>query len=337
MTRSGRIRRARAVLVDWRDGELILRNYQTQESVSAAPEAVRILHLLENWTDPPDLYALLPEYTPRSIRAGLRELLKNTLVVREGTPQAKKDAELASVWSDWLPQASFHFATKDVEYLQPPPSFFKRYLAESPQPALLKSYSKAPRIRLPVVEKSQGEFAGALLARKTHRDFSGEQIPLNVISTLLYYTWGVTGKIAAPPFGRLFHKTSPSGGARHPGEVYLLAMRVGELTQGLYHYDGLHHSLARLRSVKALKKAVRYAAGQEFVARRICFVYYDRSISAHAVEVPLCPHLPGGSARDWTLVPNILLSGDLAWSRAVLHGRVSGHADRERTWLGRHP
>ncbi len=264
MTRSGRIRRARAVLVDWRDGELILRNYQTQESVSSAPEAVRILHLLDNWIRPPDLYALLPEYTPKSIRAGLRELLENTLVVREGTPQANKDAELASVWSDWLPQASFHFATKDVEYLQPPPSFFRRYLAESPQPALLKSYSKAPRIRLPL-EKSESEFAQALLARKTHREFSGEQIPLSVISTLLYYTWGVTGKIAAPPFGRLFHKTSPSGGARHPGEVYLLAMRVKGLSQGLYHYDGWHHSLARLRSVKAMQKAVAYAVGQEFV------------------------------------------------------------------------
>ena len=266
MIMSGRIRRARAVLVDWRDGRLILCNYQTQVSVSAEPEAVRFLHLLDNWTRPPDLYASLPEYTPKSIRAGLRELLKNTLVVSEGTPQAKKDAELASVWSDWLPHGSFHFATKDVEYLQPPPSFFRRYLAESPQPPLLKSYRKAPRIRLPPEKKSQSEFARALLARKTHREFSGEQVPLSVISTLLYYTWGVTGKIAAPPFGRLFHKTSPSGGARHPGEVYLLAMRVGGLPQGLYHYDGLHHSLARLRSVRAVKKAVAYAAGQEFVA-----------------------------------------------------------------------
>ena len=265
MIRSSRIRRARAVLVDWRNGGLILRNYQTQESVSAEPEAVRFLHLLEDWTRLSDLYALLPEYTPKSIRAGLRELLQNTLVVLESTPQAKADAELASAWSDWLPQASFHFATKDVEYLQPPPSFFRRYLAESPQPLLLKSYRKAPRIQLPPETKSQSEFVRVLLARKTHREFSGEKIPLSVISTLLYYTWGVTGKISAPPFGRLFHKTSPSGGARHPGEVYLLAMRVGGLTQGLYHYDGLHHSLARLRSVPSVKKAVAYAAGQEFV------------------------------------------------------------------------
>ncbi|MGH9511583.1 MAG: SagB/ThcOx family dehydrogenase [Terriglobales bacterium] len=279
MTRSRRIRRARAVQIDWHDRKLVLRNYQTQVSVSAEPEAVRFLHLLEDWTASADLYARLPEYTPKSIRAQLRELLRNTLVVSEGTPEAKRDADLAKVWSDWLPHASFHFATKDVEYLQPGPRFFQRYLAESAQPPLLKNYGGALRIQLPVEAPAKGgaarlrladmglrsDFARVLLARKTHREFSRKQIPLSVISTLLYYTWGVTGRIDAPPFGSLFHKTSPSGGARHPGEVYLLAMRVGGLTQGLYHYDGLHHRLSRLRSVKASRKAIQYAAGQEFV------------------------------------------------------------------------
>jgi SagB-type dehydrogenase family enzyme len=265
MTGSRRIRRARAVLVDWRDGKLILRNYQTQVSASADPESVRFLHLLEDWTRPAHLYAQLPEYTPRSILAGLRELLRNTFVIEEGTSQAKRDAELASVWSDWLPHASFHFATKDVEYLQPPVSFFKRYLAESTQPPLLKSYNKSPRIELPIEATKESEFSRVLLARKTHREFSRKQVPLSIISTLLHHTWGVTGKINAPPFGRLFHKTSPSGGARHPGEVYLLAMRVSGLAQGLYHYDGLHHRLARLRQMRTAKKAVAYAAGQEFV------------------------------------------------------------------------
>lgn len=265
MTAPSRVRRARAVAVDWCDGKLVLRNNQTQVSVSADPEAVRFLHLLDNWTRLPDLCSLLPEYSPRSIRAGVRELLQNTFLVSEGTSLAKQDSDLASAWSDWLPQGSFHFATKDVEYLQPPANLFRRYLAESPQPPLLKTYNKAPRIQLPRETKSESEFARVLLARKTHREFSRKPIPLNVISALLYYTWGVTGRIDATPFGRLFHKTSPSGGARHPGEVYLLAMRVGGLAQGLYHYDGLHHRLARLRSVQAVKKAVVYAADQEFV------------------------------------------------------------------------
>ncbi|HYU44908.1 MAG TPA: SagB family peptide dehydrogenase [Terriglobales bacterium] len=264
---SKRIRRARAVLVAWCEGNLVFINYQTLVSASAEPEAVRILHLLEDWTYPSDLFSLLPEYSPKSIRAGIRQLLENTFLVIEGTPAAHRDADLASVWSDWLPHGSFHFATKDVEFLQPSQSarLFKRYLAESRQPPLLKNYGQASHIQLPRERPADSEFARVLFARKTHREYSRKPIPLPVISKLLYYTWGVTGTIDAPPFGQLFHKTSPSGGARHPGEVYLLAMRVDGLSQGLYHYDGVHHRLSRLRSLKAAKKAVQYAAGQEFV------------------------------------------------------------------------
>src|SRR5262249_3779851 len=146
MTGPRRVRRARAVLVAWSDRKLVLLNYQTQVSISADPEAVRLLTLLEDWTAPSDLSALLPEYSPPSIRAGVRELLSNTLVVAEGTPEARRDAELASVWSYWFPEGSFHFATKDVEYLPPSTRLFRRYLAESPQPALVKRYGKAARI-----------------------------------------------------------------------------------------------------------------------------------------------------------------------------------------------
>ena len=261
-----RVRRARAVLIAWSGRKLVLLNYQTLVSASAEPEAVRLLHLLDEWTRPSDVAALLPEYSPQSIRTSLRELLRNTFLVTEGTPEATRDAHLASVWSAWLPEASFHFATKDVEYLQPSPRLFRRYLAESPQPPLAKSYAKAPRIRLPTPKTADSQFEHVLLARRTHREFSRKPVPLSVISTLLHYTWGVTGHIDAPPFGRLFHKTSPSGGARHPGEVYLLAMRVGGLPQGLYHYHCLHHRLERVRSSQAVKKAVAYTAGQGFVA-----------------------------------------------------------------------
>lgn len=261
-----RIRRARSVLMTWRQGKLVLLNYQTQASASADPEAVKFLSLLEEWTRPPDLYSLLPEFTPKSIRAAARELAKNTFLVTEGTPAAKQDADLASVWSDWLPHGEFHFATKDFDYSDPPISFFKRYLAESPQPAFVKNYPNVPRIQLPRASASNGEFERVLFERKTHRDFSRESIPLQTIATLLHHTWGVTGRIDAPPFGQLFHKTSPSAGARHPGEVYMIAMRVDGLAQGVYHYDGLHHRLARIGSAKAVRNAARYAADQEFVA-----------------------------------------------------------------------
>ena len=80
------------------------------------------------------------------------------------------------------------------------------------------------------------EFVQVLMNRKTHRQFSKQQLPLETVSQLLSLVWGVNGYLYSPRFGRLLHKTSPSAGARHPGEVYLMALRVKGLRAGLYHY-----------------------------------------------------------------------------------------------------
>jgi SagB-type dehydrogenase family enzyme len=42
-------------------------------------------------------------------------------------------------------------------------------------------------------------------------------------------------------------KTSPSGGARHPIECYLVVRRVRGLRAGVYHYEPERHVLERLR------------------------------------------------------------------------------------------
>src|SRR5260370_16319444 len=99
MTSPRRVRRARAVLVTWRARKLVLLNYQTQVSVSADPEAGRFLHLLEGSTRLQDLYALLPAYTPKSIRAAVRELARNSFLVSDCTPLAKRHAALPTVSS----------------------------------------------------------------------------------------------------------------------------------------------------------------------------------------------------------------------------------------------
>ena len=251
----------------WVDGQLAFTNYLTQVSVSAEPETIRILHFFDRWAEPSQLFSSMPEYSPGSLLAGIRDLLRNTLLVKEGTAEAEHDADLERVWSGWLPHGSFHFSTKDVEFLSPEQTgrLMKRYMAESPQPPLVKKYPQVPAISLPLPGGGRGEFTRVLMARRTHRDFSPKPVSQDAISKLLYYTWGVTGTLEAPPFGRLFHKTSPSGGARHPGEVYLLALRVDGLAQGLYHYDGMRHRIEKIRRVDAGKKAVEYSAGHEFL------------------------------------------------------------------------
>src|SRR5207248_3337986 len=64
--------------------------------------------------------------------------------------------------------------------------------------------------------------------------------------------------------GRIVLKTSPSGGARHPIEAYVLALRVKGVSRGLYHYDAGRHRLERLASGATARQAVRYCAGQSW-------------------------------------------------------------------------
>jgi SagB-type dehydrogenase family enzyme len=53
-------------------------------------------------------------------------------------------------------------------------------------------------------------------------------------------------------------KTSPSGGARHPVEAYVVARRVSGLANGIYHYHAGRHALERIGRAPALTQLKRY-------------------------------------------------------------------------------
>lgn len=258
-----RCRRARATLVYWKDGALVLENYATRTSITADPIAVRLLDFFERWQHPEALQRAFPEYSAQSLTRGVGQLLKHTMLVREGSAQAAADAEIARVWRDWLPEGSLHFATKNAPYidLRLDQAERRKMLPSRPQPPFFKVYPGAESIELPRSSRG-GEFESVLLARKTHRSFARGKIALADVATLLWLVWGVQGRIDSPLFGRLAHKTSPSGGARHPGEVYLMAQKIDGLAQGIYHYDPVRHRLAAVRQGAVRGKARRYCVRQ---------------------------------------------------------------------------
>jgi SagB-type dehydrogenase family enzyme len=63
------------------------------------------------------------------------------------------------------------------------------------------------------------------------------------------------------------YKTSPSGGARHPGEVYLMALKVAGLESGIYHYQAREHCLARLPGAATARIASAYCASQPYFGK----------------------------------------------------------------------
>jgi SagB-type dehydrogenase family enzyme len=82
---------------------------------------------------------------------------------------------------------------------------------------------------------------------------------------ILHLTWGITGYLRWPGLGRLPLKTIPSGGARQPLEVYLLALRIAGLRRGIYHYRADRHCLEMLRRGASENRLVELCAGQDWI------------------------------------------------------------------------
>jgi SagB-type dehydrogenase family enzyme len=270
------VRRAPTLHAYWQDGDFVFENFVTRVAVSADPVVVQILTFFNRWRPAASLESALPAFTAVSVRRAVRTLVEHTLLVEEGSRQARTCQAVASTWRDWLPHGSYHFATKDAPFAKPRQwaRMARAFLAAAPQPPLFKRDPSLLRRRLPSPAAPDDEFRRVLLARKTHREFSGAPVALEALASLLHYTWGAIGTIKSPNFGPLLHKTSPSGGARHPGEVYVAALNVAGLTPGLYHYSVEEHALERIRRGPMRDAVLRQTLGQRHVgnAAAVCFM-----------------------------------------------------------------
>jgi SagB-type dehydrogenase family enzyme len=82
---------------------------------------------------------------------------------------------------------------------------------------------------------------------------------------VLFYTWGATKTYEEPVLGQVVFKTSPSGGARHPIEVYLFIRAVESLPSGIYHYSVEEHVLTQLQAGLDTTEVIEVFSNQEWV------------------------------------------------------------------------
>jgi len=261
------LRRAKCLFLYWRDGQLFFHNFARRLTVSGRPIACEVLGFFDRWRTFQDAITHFANYSQRSVRSALSQLVEYGLLLPKDSSEAEYDSRIAKEWSGWLPEGSFHFSTKDVPYVDRSSwsvDRLKSIIPKTSQPTFIKTIKGAKKIVLPARTFFDSEFIRVLMARKTHRRFSKQKLSLETVSQLLHLVWGVTGYRYSPRFGKLFHKTSPSGGARHPGEVYLMALRVKGLRAGLYHYQPATHQLQMISRNTSREKAGLYCAGQHF-------------------------------------------------------------------------
>jgi SagB-type dehydrogenase family enzyme len=251
----------------WEDERLVFHNFARRLTVSAKPVTYEVLDFFCRWRTAEEAIARFNHYSPKSVLASVAQLIEQGLLVKRNSSEELQDTKIAKQWSAWLPAGSFHFSTKDAGYVYDNWSLdrLKSLLPKTPQPRIFKDVRRAKKMRLPARSFPKSDFIQILTARKTHRRFSKRKLTLQSISQLLSLVWGATGYLHSPLFGKLLHKTSPSGGARHPGEVYLMALRVKGLKSGLYYYHPGHHYLATISSTTTPTKAWQYCAHQGYV------------------------------------------------------------------------
>ena len=176
-----RWRRARCLFLYWRDGRLFLHNFAKRLTVSGKPITCEVLDFFGEWRTHREAIAHFAEYKPSSVRSAVFDLEKHGLLLPKNSPEAMQDMRIAKEWSAWLPEGSFHFSTKDAAYVDRSNwslDRLKAVMPRTPQPKFVKTVKGAEKVLLPARTSVDSEFTRVLMARKTHRRFSKQKLPL---------------------------------------------------------------------------------------------------------------------------------------------------------------
>ena len=263
-----KLRSARCQSAYWHDGELRIVNYLTRRTFSANPIVLEVIRFFFSARTIREALLEFDSYAADSVGETILKLIDGQLLLECDSPESARDDSFDSSWKSWRHASAFHFLTKDAPYVGGDwtiEQITQTYL-DTPPPPLFKRIEGAESVSLPSPEMETDSFYQTLHARRTRREFSAAEVPLDGISRLLQETWGVQGYVESTYFGSLPRKTSPSAGARNPIEVYLMALRVTGLDAGLYHYEARDHALEKISRMATPQLARAYCADQPFVA-----------------------------------------------------------------------
>jgi SagB-type dehydrogenase family enzyme len=265
--RRGLIRRARCLVAFWEGSEFVVENYLTGKQTRISPLVGHILQEVDSY-EPRE--AILQRLAPVTRAAELLEkLVVQTILIRKGSAIDARERLLDESWAWGHDARFFHCSSKRVCYeedLEVQRANLAEQARQSPPPSPFKEYQNLIEQRLPGRFQDQdGDFWAALQSRRTKRRFSGKTVSLSDFSTILRWTWGSTHFVDDPGLGPYVLKTSPSGGARHPIEVYPVVLRVEGVEPGIYHYSVKHHGLDCLRRGDFRNLVVRLCFNQGWV------------------------------------------------------------------------
>lgn len=120
---------------------------------------------------------------------------------------------------------------------------------------MTKFYSRLEKIALSDPQVLSLSLSEIITKRVSFRDFSQKPIAAKEISTLCYYSAGLSRP--NPHDSQNPFRVYPSAGAKFPIEMYVFIQYGSDIPQGLYHYQPQDHSLDILLSPVYAKELKR--------------------------------------------------------------------------------
>jgi SagB-type dehydrogenase family enzyme len=256
------IRRSPFLVTYWEHDEHLAYNYLTRSARPCSPLVVAILDAASEWTSRARVTRAVSKLGgARNVARAIEELIDDgTLEDASLPPHPARDA--VSEWENWNPAAGFFHAYTQSAV----PDLPSEDPDESPMltlrdfPDTTKQYD-APRIDLPRCA-DLGKLGTVLDRRRTWREFGKRKLSIAEIGTLLGRTFGVSRWIEISADRWVALKGTPSGGARHSIEAYLLAFGIDGLASGTYHYHPDLHALSAVRQPTSRRLLRRFYRSQ---------------------------------------------------------------------------
>lgn len=271
---TARFRRSPHLVAYWRNGSLRIVNYATRDTSEADPLVCELLSVCGDWRTLTEIEHGLSVAPSPLMPALVERLVSLSLLVRSDRPVDSRLVAMDGL-GPWNPEVGFfHTATKDVQFWSPREArqHARTTADRSPMPPPVKRYPRARTVTLPR-PPANTPFTEVLLARRTSRRYSSVPVTLAELSSILAFSVGVQ-QWASTETGEVPLKTSPSGGARHPIECYVVARTVAGLKPGIYHYGADRHVLERTSGEVSLDRMRAYVPQSGYFAKASAMVFF---------------------------------------------------------------
>ena len=283
----------------WNDGHLVWDDYLDHRDFALAEGSERVVRHFVDWRDLESVRRLgtAPADGDRFLRIA-RELLDSGILVARDSERECRERDILAAWGTWGPPTrAFHFSTRShagTRYATAAEidELLSVKFAQDPPPQALRSVPGARHVPLPAADGGpwrHRDLVEVLRLRRSRREFGDSELSLSALGTLLATAAGpiadASGRLVQP--GESVFKTSPSGGARHPTELYVYAQRVAGLDPGIYHYAAGTHVLEELGRQRTPEELVTACGGQEWVAGANAIIFYTSVIARNQWKYPI--------------------------------------------------